>query len=653
MMLIPQIILLFLSLGVSAMEKNATYGSWQSPITAEQVAKGTLRFSEVKIDDGKIYWLEQRPSDSGRTTIMSWSASEGEQELLAREYNVSSKVHEYGGGALLVNKGRIYFVNKSDQQIYNLLAGGKIEKITSRNTARFADGCIHPKAAALFYVMEEHNEQVTNTIVRIDLLTGKIATIASGQDFYASPRISPDGKKLAYVCWSHPNMPWDGTELWVLDLQTNQRKKVAGGISESIVDPKWSMDGELYYISDRSNWWNIFKGTKPLWQHDAEFALPHWIFGRSLMGFAKDGIFCSYVKNGTHSFAKISFDGKATPVNLPFTNVQYVSVEGEKAALIASSLSQPSSIVLYDLKKGTAQTIKRCCSSLIAHDYISQPIAVEYPSNGRTAHAFYYPPLNPNYRGLPNEKPPILVNLHGGPTAHVSPTYSPTILFWTSRGFAYLDVNYGGSTSYGRKYRDSLKGKWGIIDVDDCTNGALYCVKQGLADPSRLTVSGGSAGGFTTLASLAFRDVFKAGADFFGVSDLERLALDTHKFEARYLDGLVGPYPEQRDTYLKRSPIYHIEKITQPIIIFQGDKDTVVPPSQSEMMFKTLVASHIPTAYLLFKGEGHGFEKAENIQRSLEAQLYFFSKILKFPLSEKIEAVPIENLLEIGLVTKN
>ncbi len=624
-------------------KKAAPYGSWKSPITAERVASGTLRFSEVKICDEKVYWIERRPSEQGRCTLMCWSAKEGEKELLPKEYCIRSKVHEYGGGALLVDKTGIYFTNDTDQQIYRL-KDGKAEKVTLSETARFADGCIHPNGNALFYVMEEHKETVENSIVRVDPRTGKIETIASGHDFYSSPRLSPDGNQLAYICWDHPNMPWDGTELWVHDLQSNKKRKEAGGRSESVLDPQWSKEGELYYISDRSNWWNIFKANKPVAKLDAEFALANWFFGRSLIGFSKEGVFCSYVKNGSNGFAKITRQGELQPIDLPFTAAEYVSVENGWAAFIASSPNQPSSIVLYNLKTSNFQILKQCRSDLFEKAFLSQPIAIEYPSGGRTAHAFYYPPLNPQFSGLSTEKPPLLVNVHGGPTGHMPPTYNPEILYWTSRGFAYLDVNYGGSTGYGRAYRDSLKEKWGIVDIEDCTNGALYCAKQGLVDPNRLTIAGPSAGGYTTLAVMAFGNVFKVGADYFGVSDLERLVLDTHKFESRYLDGLVAPYPAERDVYLKRSPIYNVEKIRSPIIIFQGSTDTIVPPSQSEMMFKSLSDRKVPTAYLLYEGEGHGFRKAENIKRSLEAQLYFFSKILKFPLGEEIDPVHIENL---------
>ncbi len=629
--------------------QTATYGSWESPISAKIASSGALKFSEVKLAGGTVYWLEGRPMEKGRNALMSWSPSEGEKELLPSQFNVRNRVHEYGGGSLLIAGNDIYFINDEDQQIYCLRAEGEIKKITAQPNARFADGAFNPDDGFLYYVMEEHGSQVDNSIVRIDPSHASVQKVASGFDFYANPRVSPDGKSLAYICWSHPNMPWDGTELYVLDLQSQKAKLVAGGVNESVVDPIWSREGELYYVSDRSNWWNIYRenDAQPLFAIEGEFALPQWIFGRSLIAFTNEGMIGSYIQAGQHAFARSSESGKWRNVDLPFTDVETLTVEGNQMAMIAGSPEIPEAIILYDLQTSKTSTVKISRSDQIDPRYISHPTAVQFPSaGGRVSHAFYYPPTNPNFKGNPGEKPPLIVHSHGGPTGHSSPLFSMGVLYWTSRGFAIIDVNYGGSTGYGRRYRDALKGAWGIVDVDDCTNAALYLADQGLADPKRLAIEGGSAGGYTTLAALAFRNVFQVGADYFGVSDLERLTLDTHKFESRYLEQLIGPYPADRATYIKRSPIYSVDTISCPIIIFQGDEDAIVPPSQSEEMYNSLIERNIPTAYLLYKGEQHGFRKAENIQRSLEAQLYFFSKVMGFPLSEKIESVNIVNLQE-------
>jgi dipeptidyl aminopeptidase/acylaminoacyl peptidase len=433
--------------------------------------------------------------------------------------------------------------------------------------------------------------------------------------------------------------------LHVLDLKTQATRRVAGGLEESIATPLWSRDGRLHYVSDRSNWWNVYQEGKnsPLWAVEGEFALPQWNFGISLIGFSSDGMVGSYVKNGTHAFARTSQDGAWEQFTLPLTSVGSLVADGFQVAMIGASPEMPNAVLLYDLKSRQLTTVKSSRSDRIDPGFLSRPVAVEFPSaNGRTAHAFYYPPCNPNFQGMPGEKPPLIVQCHGGPTGHVSPAFTMGHLYWTSRGFAVIDVNYGGSTGYGRSYRNLLKKSWGIVDVDDCTHAALYLVDQGLADGKRLAIAGGSAGGYTTLCALAFRDVFCVGADYFGVTDIERLALDTHKFESRYMDQLVGPYPADRETYIARSPIYSIDKITCPVIIFQGDEDAIVPPAQSEAMYNSLIARKIPTAYLVFKGEQHGFRKAESIQCTLEAQLYFFSKVMGFPLSEKIEPVPFD-----------
>ncbi len=626
--------------------KAMPYGSWPSPITAHTVAADAIQFNDIQIAEETLFWLEGRPVEGGRNALMSWNERQGEKELLPKEYNVRTRVHEYGGGALLIGASGIYFINDHDQQIHCLQPNGTIRKITSVEKGRFADGCEHPSKPSLFYVMEEHGDQVINSIVQVDRDSGEIKLLASGHDFYSSPRLSPDGRLLAYITWDHPNMPWDGTELWTLDLQSGEHRLIAGGPSESIANPQWSTDGELYFLSDRTNWWNLYRAgeNKPLWAVEGELSYPQWTFGMSWYGFSKRGIFCSYAQKGSNLFAHIMKKGSAETVELPFTFVKYLSVGKDKVAMLASSPRLPTSVILYDLTSGKATIVKGSRTNLPDEAYLSQPLALEFPTtDGRTAHAFYYPPCNPKYCGMPGEMPPLLVESHGGPTAHKAPGFYADFLYWTSRGFAVVQVNYGGSSGYGREYRDRLKGQWGIVDVDDCTNAALYCAEHGLADRNRLAIEGGSSGGYTTLAALAFRDVFKVGADYFGVSDLERLTLDTHKFESRYLDQLVGLYPQEKAVYLERSPIYSSDRISCPVIIFQGSEDAIVPPSQSQLMYESLRTRNIPTAYFLYQGEQHGFRKAETIQSCLEAQLYFFSKILGFSLSDDIEPIAIDN----------
>ena len=634
---------------LSAVEiQRIPYGSWDSPISAEKVAGGEVRFNEIKLIEGDVYWLEERPAEEGRIALMRWSQANGEEELLPKEYSVRTRVHEYGCGAMLVDGSSIYFVRDQDQQIYQFCACGTILPVTDRPNCRFADGCAHPEEDRLYYVMEVHGDAVANSIVGIDASNGDMETIASGRDFYSNPRISPDGRQLAYVAWDHPNMPWDGTDLYVVDLETKQTTCiVAGGETESVVNPQWAPDGELYYISDRTGFWNLYRQGSPVWSVEADLAFPQWYFGESWVGFCEKGIFSTFSKKGTNEFATLDFTGKPTPVSLPYTYVSSLSSEKKQVAMIACSPTDPFSIVLYDFESGSTTVLKGSKKERVEEGYISRPRAIEFPTaGGLTAHAFYYPPCHPRYGGLCGEKPPLIVLSHGGPTAHNSPMFKMDYLYWTSRGVALLDVNYGGSSGYGRAYRERLNGQWGIVDVDDCVNGALYCAAKGLADGKRLAIEGGSAGGFTTLAALAFRNVFKAGADYFGVSDLERLTLDTHKFESRYLESLVAPYPERKDLFIERSPIHSVEKIQCPIIIFQGAEDAIVPPNQSESMYKSLCARGIPTAYFLYEGEQHGFRKSDNIRKSLEAELYFFSKVLGFPISDSIEPIAIDHLDE-------
>jgi len=638
---------LFISLAIFSFAedipmKHAPCGSWKSPITAESIASAAIHFSEVRISDGVVYWLERRPLEQGRTALMAWSEEDGEREVLPREYNLRTRVHEYGGGALLVDQERIFFIHDNDRQIYRF-EGGKVDKITAEKNSRFADMSV--KNGRLFCVLEEHGEKTVNSIAEIGLSDGSVRKIAAGADFYSSPRISPDGKRLAYVSWNLPNMPWDGSELWTLDLETGKKTLVAGGPSESVSDPCWSPSGKLHYVSDASGWWNLYSEDKheSICPKDAEFTLPQWIFGRRLFGFVESGIFTSWLEGGFSRFGLLQ-GGALHSISLPYTSVSDLSVEKRKAAGIGSSPEASASVFLYDLDTGKKTVIKTSRSSL-PQGFVSKPQAVAFPSKGgRLAHAFYYPPTHPDLQPMPGEKPPLLIHSHGGPTAFDPPCFSANALYWTSRGVAYATVNYGGSTGYGRAYRDLLKGQWGIVDIEDCTEAARYLVSQGLADPERIAIEGGSSGGYTTLEALSQSETFQVGADHFGVSDLERLALDTHKFESRYLDQLVGAYPEERDLYIQRSPLSHADRIKSPVIIFQGEEDAIVPPSQSEAIYQSLLERGIPTAYLLYPGEQHGFRKAENIRRTYEAQLYFFSKVLGFPLNEKIEPVDIKNL---------
>jgi dipeptidyl aminopeptidase/acylaminoacyl peptidase len=522
---------------------------------------------------------------------------------------------------------------------------------------RYADFVIDGNRGRLICVREDHTSggEPVNTLasVSLDKKDDFGSVLIGGNDFYSSPRVSPDGKQLTWLTWNHPNMPWDGTELWLADIATDgsltNSRLIAGGREESIVQPEWSPDGTLYFVSDRSGWWNLYRvendaGIKIVCDKDAEFALPQWGFGMSSYAFSSaELIVCSYVQDGFSKLATLdTATGELIDIECDYTDISFVCATSGRAAMRAGSPKQVTSLVSLDLETMKFDVLRRSNDLRLDAGYLSTPEAIEFPTeNGKTAYAFFYRPTNRDYRPAEGELPPLIVKSHGGPTAAASTSLALTNQYWTSRGFAILDVNYGGSTGYGRSYRERLRGEWGVVDVDDCVNGARYLVKKGLVDPNRLIITGGSAGGYTTLCALTFRQVFKAGASYYGVSDAEALARDTHKFESRYLDWLFGPYPEDRQIYFDRSPINFAEQLSCPVIFFQGLEDKMVPPNQAELMVDVLKRKGIPVAYVAFPGEQHGFRQAQNIKRSLDAELYFYSKVFGFELAEAIEPVAI------------
>jgi len=636
----------------------APYGSWKSPITADVVAAGEVGLEQVRLDGVDVYWVERRSQEGGRKVIVRRSPDGRLTDITPVGFNARTRVHEYGGGDYAVSDGTIIFSNFTDQRLYVQRSGLEPWPLTSALDLRYADGVIDRRRDLFFCVREDHtgHGEAINTLTSIDLKAenaGKM--LASGNDFYSSPRLSPDSSRLAWLTWSHPNMPWDGTELWAGKLtgdgSIDEAVRVAGGINESIFQPEWSPDGTLYFVSDRTGWWNIYRWRdekiEPLCPMDAEFGQPQWVFSSALYGFASARrIVCSYTKNGRDYLATLDTLTRAfNDIELPFTAISQVRAAGDRVVFIGASSTEPTSIVSLNLGTKELEVLQRSRETAVDAEYLTNPRAIEFPTEGGlTAHGHFYPPRNRDYAGPAHEKPPLLVMSHGGPTSASSAALKYAIQYWTSRGIAVLDVNYGGSSGYGRKYRERLKGQWGIVDVDDCVNGARYLVEGGEVDGNRLAIRGGSAGGYTTLCALTFRDVFKAGASHYGISDLEALARDTHKFESRYLDGLIGPYPERRDLYVERSPIHFTDRLSCPMILFQGLEDKVVPPNQAEKMVEAVRAKRLPVAYLTFEAEQHGFRKAENIKRVLEAELYFYSKVFNFELADPVEPVKIENL---------
>ena len=634
------------------------YGSWKSPITAELVGGGEIGLEQIRIDGSDIYWIERRAQEGGRKVIVRRAASGVVTDITPSGFNARTRVHEYGGGDYAAANGTIVFSNFADQRLYFQPTDSQPRPLTPSVARRYADGQFDRRRNLFYTVREDHTGagEAVNTIVALDLDSENGgAGLISGNDFYSSPRLSPDGSQLAWLCWNHPNMPWDGTELWLGQLNgdgsVGARRLIAGGENESIYQPQWSPAGVLHFVSDRSGWWNLYRWqdnlVEALCPMAAEFGQPQWNFGGALYGFASERkIVCSYTQNGNDYLASLDSESKTLrAIELAYSAISQVHVTGNRVILIGASPTATSAILSLDLTTEKIEVLKRSRETVVDAGYLSEARAIEFPTEaGVTAHGYFYPPKNRDYAAPANEKPPLLVMSHGGPTSSSSGSLKYPIQYWTSRGIAVLDVNYGGSSGYGRAYRERLNGNWGIVDVDDCANGARYLAERGEVDGNRLAIRGGSAGGYTTLCALTFRNVFKAGASHYGISDLEALAKDTHKFESRYCDRLIGPYPARRDLYVARSPIHFTEKLNCPMIVFQGLEDKVVPPNQAETMVNAVRAKKLPVAYLTFEGEQHGFRKAENIKRVLEAELYFYSKVFGFELAEPVEPVEIENL---------
>lgn len=632
----------------------APCGSWSSPITAELIVAGTVTLGQIVADDADLYWNEGRPNEGGRNVICRRRADGTLEDVLPAPFNARSRVHEYGGGAFTVHDGVVYFVHDGDGRIYRLLPGTTPVALTTPGARRFADLRFDAPRQRLLCVSEEHREhgEPVNTLVAIDVASGALTTLASGADFYASATLSPDGRRLAWLCWHHPDMPWDSTELWVAALDERglprEPRRAAGGNQTSIFQPRFGPDGDLYFISDRSGWWNLYRlgeaGAEALAPRAAEFGVPQWVFGMSTYDFvAPDQIVCAFSEQGRWRLGEIDVGARALrEIATPYTDVSSVcACEGAAWFVGGSPVSAPA-IVRLQPESGVAEVVSSSSALAINPAYLSQPRPLTYPTaNGEIAHAFFYPPCNRDCDVPPGELPPLLVVSHGGPTAASHSTLNLRLQYWTSRGFGVLDVNYRGSSGFGRAYRRALDGRWGVADVEDCVRGAQHLVREGLADQARLAIRGSSAGGFTTLCALTFHDVFAAGASYYGISDLEALVRDTHKFEARYLDRLVGLFPAERSRYIERSPIHHVERLRRPMIFFQGLDDKVVPPNQAERMVEALLAKGISVAYVSFAGETHGFRRAENIRRALEAELSFYGQVFGFEPADRIEPVAL------------
>jgi dipeptidyl aminopeptidase/acylaminoacyl peptidase len=622
--------------------KLAPYGAWKSPITSDLIVTGAIGLGQIALDGDDIYWIEQRASEAGRNVIVRRAPDGRVADVTPPGFNARTTVHEYGGGAYVVESGTVYFSNFADQRLYRQDRDTAPRPITPAGDLRYADGVIDHQRGRMICVRQDHTGagEAVNTIVALALEGNNEAQVLiQGHDFYSTPRVSPDGTQLAWLAWDHPNMPWDGSQLWLAPLAEDgslgRAKQVAGGVDESIFQPAWSPDNVLHFVSDRSGWWNLYRWrgrhAEALCPLEAEFGLPQWIFGMSTYDFDMAGrIVCAYQSAGADHLAILDgSSGALETLDTLYTICKSPHAATGRVVFVGGSPTMFPALIALDLATRRAEVLRKSSDIAIDAGYISSPQAIEFPTEGgQTAHAFFYPPRNQDYAAPPGNRPPLLVMSHGGPTAATEPILDLKKQYWTSRGIAVLDVNYGGSTGYGRAYRRRLNGQWGLVDMNDCANGARYLVRRGEADGSRLAITGGSAGGYTTLCALTFRDDFRAGASHFGISDLEVFVQDTHKFESRYLDGLVGPYPERKDLYQARSPINFTNRLECPLIMFQGLEDKIVPPNQAELMLGALRAKQLPVAYVAFEGEQHGFRKAENIKRALDGELYFYQKYL-------------------------
>ena len=639
------------------MADAAPYGSWQSPIDAALLASSVRGLQDVALDGAAVLWTELRPLEGGRSVAMRWEPDGTLCELTPEGFNARTTVHEYGGGALAVDGGTVYFSNFADQRVYRQDPGRAPEPLTADDARRYADCVVDGARGRLIGVCEDHRRdgEPANAIVALPFGGGDPLPLADGHDFFSTPRLSPAGDRLSWMAWDHPSMPWDVSEVWVANVGRDGTlegaRKVAGGAGESVFQPSWSPDGLLYFVSDRSGWWNLYRErdgeVEAVLRVDADLGQPQWAFGTATFGFLdSDRALVAVCRLGRWELAVLHLEsGTLEPVEAGCTEIRSVRANAQQAVFVGGAPEQSAALWRLDAHTGHLTELRRSSTVAVDSGFVARPEAITYPTGGGvTAHAFYYAPRSGYVRGPEGERPPLLVMSHGGPTGAASTALNLRIQYWTSRGIAVVDVNYGGSTGYGRAYRERLQGQWGIVDMEDCVRAAEFLAARGDVDPARLAITGGSAGGYTTLCALTFRDTFRAGASYYGVSDAAALARDTHKFESRYLDGLMGPYPQAAAVYRERSPIDHAERLNCPVIFFQGLEDKVVPPDQAERMVAALRDNGVPVAYITFEGEQHGFRRAENVRRALEAEFAFYGRIFGFTPADDLELPPIENL---------
>ena len=644
--------------------RERPYGSWESPFPIELLAKGAITFGEIGAAGGLRWWLEGRAEEAGRQVLVRREADGALTRLTPEGFNARCRVHEYGGGAYLIDGDVIVVSEFATGRLHRVTAPGILEPLTPDGRAwRFADLSLDRRRNRVIAIREDHEAatlvrhgEAENAVVAIDLDDGAVTVLADGSDFYSAPRLSPDGRRLAWLRWDHPNLPWDGTELVLADLDDRGRPAsdhvVAGSESDWIAQPRWSPAGVLHFVAEPDGWMNLFR----LGPHDraqrigspleAEFAFPDWVFALANYAIAADGTIIAVGRSGGRDrLYRITTDGTTSDLELPFTEIGYVAIDGGTAVFRAAATDRPWAVVELDLSSGDARELGRSSGLQVDAADVSLGEPVEFLTDGdRTSFGILYRPTSRTSVGPADARPPLIVTSHGGPTAEASTAFAVLTQLFTSRGFAVLDVDYGGSTGYGKAYRKRLQGEWGVVDLADCIAGARWLAAEGIVDGTRLAIRGGSASGYTTLCAVTFSKAFSAGTSYFGIGDLETFMRTTHKFESRYLDRLIGPYPERKDLYHDRSPLNFAERISCPVLILQGAEDRIVPPAQAEQIVDALWERRLPHAYVLFAGEDHGFRSAANVIRSFEAELSFYGQVFGFEPADPIEPVEVKFL---------
>jgi dipeptidyl aminopeptidase/acylaminoacyl peptidase len=629
-------------------------GAWPSIVSAADVVAGASVPTAVCTGGGAVWWSETRPEESGREVVVRRDPDGTVADALPPGWNVRTAVHEYGGGAWWLHDDTLFATRWDDQRLYRVDPAAEPVPITPDPPApmawRYADGDVTPDGTWTVCVRERHEGPDVATDVHNEIVAvrtdgfGAPVVLASGRDFVAAPRISRDGRQLAWLTWDHPNMPWDGTELWVGRLEVADgvlhladARREAGGPTESLVQPEWGRHGALFVCSDASGWWNVHRvdgvdHLEPVVTADAEVSAPMWLFGQRRYLVRRDGtVVAGYARGRDTVLVRVPEDGPGSEQVLAEQSVLRLADDGTRLVGVVAFPDRPPEVrVLGAQPDDPAAVLRPGAGRRLPSEWVSVPTQVAFGTqDDATAYAWVYQPVNPDVEP-DGSLPPLLVTVHGGPTAAAAPAFSLDTQFWTSRGFVVADLDYRGSTGYGRAFRDALRLRWGVVDVQDACALAEHLAEQGLVDPHRRVISGGSAGGFTTLLTLFTRDTFAAGASYFGVSDIHGLAEITHKFEARYFDSLVGPWPQAAEVYRERSPVTHAAGCTRPLLVLQGLDDAVVPPAQAEVIVAALTERQVPHAYLAFEGEQHGFRRAENQVASLQAELSFYGQVLGF-----------------------